>query len=240
MTKRELGWAVAVAAVVVAVLAAGHFLLPLAGATWSVSRWLHYGWLAVAGLAGAAGVAVFLWPRAQRRRRDVERQRAQHRVICVIGVVVLTVGLVAFGEVRRDSVTRTCLEKAREDLRAIRSGLDAYAAAHGGAEPEKLADLVPEYLAAEHLRYVQRCGPTATPPSPDEEPSYVLLPKPPVAADAKEKRQQTPFRVVQRPDEGWAPLVTALDRQGRIGILSDDDARRLLLSVKPAGGSSNP
>jgi len=231
MTKREVTWATAIAVAAVAALVAGHLQLPVAG-SWSLNRILHYGWFALTGAAGAAGLAAFLWPRAKARRRDFERQRARQRVICVIGVVVLTFGLIALGEVRRDGVTRGCLKRAEEDLAAIQSALEAYAAAHDGARPANLADLVPEYLAADRLYYRLRSGPVEVPPGPaskDEEPSYVLVPGLPAPADRREeKRQEGRFLVVQRPGQGWAPLVAALGRQGRLGLIGDDDARRII------------
>ncbi len=233
MTKREVMWATAIAVAAVAALVAGHLQLPIAG-SWSLNRALHYGWLALTGVAGAAGVAAFLWPRAKARRRDFERQRARQRVVCVIGVVVLAVGLIALGEVRRDHVSRAYLKLAKRNLAAIHEALEAYAAAHDGAEPEKLADLVPEHLALEHLYYMQRFGPIGSPPGKDEEPSYVLVPGLPAPADRREeRRQEGRFLVVQRPGQGWAPLVAALDRQGRLGVIGDDDARRVIQPPEP-------
>ena len=232
MTKRGVTWAMVIGVMAVAALVAGHLVLPVAG-SWQLNRVLHYAWLAVTGLAGAGGAAAFLWPRAKLRRRDQERRRARGRVVSVIVVVVLTFGLVALAEVRRDRVTRGYLARAEGDLGTIWTALGAYAAKHGGDEPKSLSDLVPEHLSADRLHYAFRAGPTEAPPGVgggegQEEPSYVLVPKPPLGEGEKEKSRERPFVVVQRPGEGWAPLVAALDGKGRVGVIGDGDAERIL------------
>jgi hypothetical protein len=232
MTRAQRIGAIAVGAVVAAVLVAAHLRLPMNG-SWTLNRVLHYVWLAATGLAGAGGVVFFLWPRAKLQRRDQERKRARDRILSVIAVVVSTFALVAFGEVRRDRVTHAYLAPAEEDLAAIHAALEVYKADHHGALPAKLADLVPKYLSGDHLYYTFRHGPVASPKPADvqaasEEPSYVLMPKITGPAAEKYGPAENPYLVFQRPGESWAALVVALGRNGRTGLIGDDDAVRTL------------
>ena len=237
MTRGQRIGMIAVGVATAAILITAHCLMPI-NRSWQFNRVLHYIWLAVTGLACAGGVAFILWPRAKLQRRDQERQRARDRIISLIIVVVGTFAIVAFGEVRRDRVTRTYLDSAIADMGTIGKALEAYKADHAGAMPEKLSDLVPKYLPAGGLYFEFRNGPLAAPKpttiDPDgEEPSYLVAKRLLGTSASRGDVVENQVLVYQRPGQGWASLVAGLSISGGTGLVGEEDAARWLGTQKP-------
>jgi len=238
MVKKQAIWLAIIAGAAAVVLLALFLMMPI-NASWSTNRLLHYLWEGVVAAAALGGILWLVWPRAKARRKDEDRERARRRVYCMLGVVVLAVGLVLFAEMRRESLTRAMLgdtsggkphEFAMADLDAIAKALADYAAANAGARPASLDDLVSgKYLDRARLFYAYRDGPTpveAPPPGAAAQPSYVLVKILPVSADAgRGRREDTPLSAYLHSGCGWAQLTAALYRDGTVRVTGDDVAR---------------
>ena len=208
-----------------------HLILPI-DAGWAVNHYLHYGWQALAVLAGAGSLVWLMWPRHKARRRDEDRAAARRRVIGVAGVVLIVAFLIIFGELHREAGSRGILEKAIPDVQAIAKALTAYSADHGGARPKAITELVPQYLDAGCLYYEYRNGPVASEKKveakPDSAeaapaPSYALVRETPGTAGIK--KSPTAVLAYLRPGNAWAPLTVVVEENGQCRVVSEDNVR---------------
>jgi hypothetical protein len=228
MTRKHL-IILAIAAVVAAaaLLAVNMQLLPM-NTSWGTNRLLHYVWEILAVLAAIGGGVWTLWPRNTGARKDKARLEAQRRVYGLVGIVVVTVLLMVYGEVRRESLSRLILETdAGPALKTISAALDQYAADHGGATPKSIEDLAPKYLKAGDLQYPEKYGPR-TQDSVEgvapAAPSYALAVEIP---DVRSNRPALPeYRAYLRPGHAWAALTAVVDKSGQVEIVSDDSVNR--------------
>jgi hypothetical protein len=228
MTRKHLVALAVVGAVVAAGLIVLHTFLPL-DTSWSTNRLLHYLWLGATGLVAVGAIVWLLWPRPKPPRRDIGREQARRRVFAMIGVLVVLVGVVVFGEVRRDWVSRAQLrEAATPGLQQIARAVAKYTADHGGAVPFTLESLVPRYLKPEQLYYAFRQGPTAA-PAPDAESaaaaSFGLAKDYPHEA-GRGDASPMPYVAYLRPGQAWASLSMAVDSTGGCEIIAEDAADR--------------
>jgi len=208
-------------------LVVAHLALPI-DASWGTNRLLHYVWMGATAASAVGALVWVLWPRPKPRRRDAYREQARRRTFALLGTIVLAVGLVVFGEMHREASSEDRLDgDAFADLRAIGGALGKYEANHHGAAPAALADLVPEYLALEHLYYAYRAGPVEAPPpaagadAAAEKPSYALVQARPTRGSETPARRD-PVVAYLRPGLAWAPLTAILEKGGSVRVTGED------------------
>jgi len=225
MTKKHVIWAVAIGAVAFVGLILLHLALPI-DATWHTSRLLHLLWQVLAGLIGIGAVVWMMWPRPKAPRRDEDRLRARRKVVGVGIAIVVAVGLVVFGEMRREIAGRSQLlaGPAMADLEAIGKALGDYAKDHAGAKPATIDELVPKYLQPCNLYYPFRDGPTPlTAPAEmgqgSPPPSYALAKQ--IIVDTK-THPEPRFIAYLRPGMAWAPLTAALGKMGNVEVVGEE------------------
>lgn len=224
MTRKHVIGLGVVGAVVAAGLIVLHTFLPT-DASWSVNRILHYAWLAAVVLAAGGAVVWLMWPRPKAARRDIGREQARRRVIALIVVPVVALGLVIFGEMRRDLATRAQLrEAASPPLQHIFQAVAQYKADHGSAVPPTIEALAPRYLEAEALHYAFHGGPAraAAEIGASDPVSFGLAREYPTTADRGPP--PTPYVAYLRPGQAWASLTIAVDSAGVCQVIAEDTA----------------
>jgi len=237
MTKTQAYGLIGIGTVVTAALVVLHLLLPM-DAGWAVNRGLHYGWEGGVALLAAGAGTWLLWPRPKERRKDQDRKKARRRLIGLAAAILVAVGLVIFSEVHRQMAAEGALKsEAAPQLEAIAKALAEYKAAHSGALPDSLADLVPQYLQADRLYYAYRNGPVASPAPAavtqgGEEPSYVLAKEPPLPPDVK-RRHESRLLAYLRAGSAWAPLTAVLEKDGKVHVTGDDVVRAFEKQMEP-------
>jgi hypothetical protein len=230
MTVKQLVWLAVIGTVAAAGLVALHLVLPT-DATWSANRGLNYAWEGVVALAAVGGVVWVWWPRPKAARRDIGRLQARRRLYATIVVIMVAALIAIFGEMRRDVLTRRCLESsATAPLQAIAQAVGRYAEAGNKAAPESLEALVQGgYLDGSVLLYEFRSGPfTAKAEGAagegSEAPSFALAREMVTAKTPGDVKPR--FLAYLRPGHAWAPLTIAIGRDNRVEIVSEDVVSR--------------
>jgi hypothetical protein len=225
MTNKHVVWAIVIGAAAVAGLILLHLALPI-DASWRTNRLLHLLWQVLAGLAGIGAVVWMMWRRPKAPRRDEDRLRARRKVVGVGIAIVVAVGLVVFGEMRREIAGRSQLlaGPATADLEAIGKARGDYAKDHAGAKPATIDELVPKYLQPCNLYYALRDGPTPlTAPAERTEssppPSYALARQ--IIIDTK-THPEPRFIAYLRPGNAWAPVTAALGKTGKVEVVGEE------------------
>jgi hypothetical protein len=225
MTGKHVIWAIVIGALAVVGLILLHLALPT-DASWRTNRLLHLLWQVLAGLVGTGAVVWMMWRRPKAPRRDEDRLRARRKVIGVAIAIVVAVGLVVFGEMRRESASRSQLlaGPATADLEAIGKALGDYAKDHAGAKPATIEELVPKYLQPCNLYYPFRDGPAPlTAPAETGQgsppPSYALARQ--IIIDTR-THPEPRFIAYLRPGAAWAPVTAALDKTGKVEIVGEE------------------
>jgi hypothetical protein len=237
MTKTQAYGLIGIGAVVTAALVVLHLVLPTS-ASWAANRALHYAWEGGVAILAAGGATWLLWPRPKERRKDQDRVKARRRLIGLMATILVAVGLIIFCEVHRQLAAEGMLKReALPQLEAIGKALAEYKAAHSGALPGSLADLVPQHLQAGQLYYAYRNGPAASPApaavtKEGEEPSYVLAKEPPLPPDVK-KRRENRLLAYLRAGHAWAPLTAVLEKDGKAHVTGDDVVRAFEKQMEP-------